>query len=419
MNINVVLAKGTDYNAFEVALTQQGLTYKKVSSRIFNIESTQAAFPLTDYPDVESISDDVVLDLKPQYAVATQYTGDAANLVADANWGRCRTVRRYNPFTTKDGFLPTMSDVSFSCLRTGVGTDFYVIDNEIDTAHPEFSGRASSIDPNLTDEQAGTASLFHGTGVASAGAGETVGLATSANIFFVKSPDGAGFNTSNLIAAYDVVLQHYLSRAATNRPAVMNHSFGGVGSIDPVLTAMLDDLISAGIVIVVAVGNTAYDLDRLDIIPAEVHPDIVRVGASNAFDSLMWFTGTRTGYGSPVSIYAPGTALVVANSVNATASSGSNYVSVNGTSFAGPTVAGVLLCMLEGYQRLNSKEEVQALTTKLIQNSTKGVLRFTEAHFIWATAGAPGVSGVGTIHNRIPYLDPFVEFEEIKGLTPL
>ncbi|MZE55416.1 S8 family serine peptidase, partial [Streptomyces sp. SID5770] len=67
---------------------------------------------------------------------------------------------------------------------SGNGVDIYIIDTGIETTHPEFNGRATN-DYNVTS---GSASDCHGHGtkVASAAGGKTVGIARNARLHGVK-----------------------------------------------------------------------------------------------------------------------------------------------------------------------------------------------------------------------------------------
>ena len=85
-----------------------------------------------------------------------------------------------------------------------------------------------------------------------------------------------------------------------------------------------------GALVVAAAGNANLSLDLFRFYPAR-HPRVLSVGAT-AKD-----TRTRAGfsnYGKLVNVFAPGVSIV-------TTGSGNGYVSVNGTSFSSPLVAGV------------------------------------------------------------------------------
>ena len=80
----------------------------------------------------------------------------------------------------------------------GAGADVYVLDSGIYTDHVAFSGRARmvwSFDNNTTDNDG------HGTHVSGIAGGETIGVASQANILGVKAIDSEGNGwSSNVIA---------------------------------------------------------------------------------------------------------------------------------------------------------------------------------------------------------------------------
>jgi subtilisin family serine protease len=176
----------------------------------------------------------------------------------------------------------------------------------------------------------------------------------------------------------------------------------GNGVPSPATVAAYDEFIGSGLIICVAAGNSRENLDNEYAFPGESHPDIIVVGATDAYDYPMWLPfkiatlGTATG--TAVDIYAPGTRLPLPSGLSR------GTVVDSGTSFASPYVCGLVACMLEGYQRLTSIEQVQAVVQKLIDNSTKDILRFD------------GYYDGTVVNNRLAYLDPFVEIEEIEGL---
>lgn len=404
--INIVLKKGCDYEEFKTLLADQHYTYKQFGlGRVFTVETDLESFTLKTHKSVESCSENKALNLEPQYATRTLPVTHhrPTESITEDSWAMARICRRNNPYYNPvDGYAASPVSTEYAWDRTGNGVDCYLIDAGIHPSHPAFTGRLAWVSDGSTTREDVTPQ-DHGTAVASNMAGVGVGLATDALIWFVQSAY-SGMTEADWIQQYNEVLQHYLSRANTNRPAVLNHSFGGglISAEHAAAIAMMGDLIDSGIVVCASAGNFNLNADTATALPAEYDPDMIVAGSHGPVDSIMDFAsnvssnriGTTTG--QAVDIYAPGVGVACANGQN-------GYIQQNGTSFSSPYTAGVIALMMEGYQRLTHREQVKAVVRKLIYNSTKGKLRYNP-------------NERGFVHNRILYVDPTVTFEEIPGL---
>lgn len=406
--INLVLKKGSDYAAFKALLAQRGYTFKQFGTgRIFSVETDLDSFELIGHENIEAVTQDKEIGISPQYSTRTLPTTNhrpTETPNADS-WALARICRRSNPyFNPVDGYAASPVSTEYAWSRTGAGVDCYVIDEGMYPSHPAFTGRVTWVSDGSTTREATDSD--HGTATTSCMAGVGVGVATDALIWYVQSPAGA-VTEAMFVTQYDEVYQHYISRAHTNRPAVLNHSFAGVGyTVDsPAAEAMVADLIEAGVVICIAAGNLSDNADEAYVKPGEYDPDTLTIGSCSAVDAIMEYTSTVTGYrissttGQAVDLYAPGVGVSCAYRTD-------GYIQYNGTSFASPYTAGVVACMLQGYQRLTHREQVKSVNRRLIHHTTKDKLRYNP-------------NGKGVVHNRILYIDPTVTFEEIPGLEPI
>lgn len=123
--------------------------------------------------------------------------------------------------------------------------------------------------------------------------------------------------------------------AAANGAQVINMSFGnyaiGKYGLDTVVEAALNSAFADGVVLVATAGNNSISSQRY---PAALE-NVIAVAATDAEDERAGFSN----YGSWVTVAAPGTSVL-------TTTTGSDYASVNGTSFAAPYVsalAGLIL----------------------------------------------------------------------------
>ncbi|KAJ0291437.1 hypothetical protein CBS470a_003434 [Colletotrichum nupharicola] len=217
----------------------------------------------------------------------------------------------------------------------------------------------------------------HGSGVACAAGGRSLGVASNANLYLVKYKGAArqvsgrvssiGATRASLKAALDHINVKILERRLQGK-SVVNFSFG----LDP-KTAGLEgfaeyqaDFDSCqkvmemnGVVFVMAAGNSASMGSRLgDHLPQllgtkENH--LITVGGVNA-DGTLWFNSepegkSETGNGQGTNAGAVGSVTVYAQSSGVTVCNGdpgdkAGTISQDGTSFASPAVAGLVAYFL-------------------------------------------------------------------------
>ncbi|KAH7053164.1 peptidase S8/S53 domain-containing protein, partial [Macrophomina phaseolina] len=263
---------------------------------------------------------------------------------SDATWGlqRISQAGRVSAAGTATGrgYTYTWNDTS----ALGAGVDIYVIDSGIYLEHDEFAGRAR-LGFNYFADQPGDV-FGHGSHCAGTAAGETVGVATNANIIDVKAVADNGLGSSSgFFASLDWILQSHANRSTEPDfvASIVSMSLGFVSVLDNVDTAVTE-LAAAGIHVSIAAGNT-FD-DACTHSPSSAGgpgTDLLVVGASTINDTILWFSST----GPCVDVYAPG-----AEVVSAAPTGPSDYVSDSGTSMAAPHVAGLLAYFIGDQQAL-------------------------------------------------------------------
>ncbi|MER5484904.1 S8 family serine peptidase [Streptomyces sp. NPDC002812] len=266
-------------------------------------------------------------------------TADAAALRGpSASWGLDRIDQKELPL-----------DNTFTTQGNGAGVTAYILDTGIDYKHDEFGGRAAFGFDAIGDGRDGQDCNGHGTHVAGTVAGKTYGVARKANVVSVRvlNCEGTG-DFSGIIAGLDWVAKN------AKQPAVLNGSLGGDKST--VLNDAADAVTDAGVLPVIAAGNSAKD--ACNVSPASAGK-VVTVAASNQWDEETSFSN----WGSCVSLYAPGEAVV-------SAKLGGGSVALNGTSMAAPHVAGVAVL----YKQANPAATPQDIAEYLDNESTKDVL---------------------------------------------
>ena len=185
----------------------------------------------------------------------------------------------------------------------------------------------------------------HGTHVAGTIGSRSYGVAPGVTLWAVRvlNCNGSGWTSSDVIKGINWCVQKAQS---VGGKWVANISLGS--GADPAVNKAVADARKAGVVIVVAAGNS--NADACNSSPA-AEPFAITVGASDDLDQRTWFSN----YGTCVDIFAPGLnilSLWLKNSGQATQTS---YLS--GTSMASPHVAGAAALY---FQNLQSADAVEA-----------------------------------------------------------
>jgi subtilisin family serine protease len=212
----------------------------------------------------------------------------------------------------------------------------------------------------------------HGTHCAGTAAGETFGVAPSANVRSVKVLGDSGSGSwSWSYGALD-----WLATGQT-RPAVASMSLGGSGTQQAMRDAV-DAAVNSGVVVVVAGGNS--NSDACNFSPAFV-PSAITVGSTTSTDARSSFSN----YGACTNIWAPGSSVVSASHTSDTGSR-----SLSGTSMACPHVSGGAALVLEANPSMKSSAVLQQLLDDAYLNVLSD-LKFgdTNALLCVAEGGAP------------------------------
>lgn len=193
----------------------------------------------------------------------------------------------------------------------------------------------------------------HGTHVAGTVGGSTYGVAKLTTIVPVRVLDCAGSGTlSGVIAGLDWVAGQHVS----GQLAVANMSLGGGAS--STLDAAVNNLISRGVSVVVAAGNSAADACNYS--PARV-PAAITVAATTSTDARASYSN----FGSCVDVFAPGSSVTSAWYTSSTATA-----TLSGTSMASPHVAGIAAVALA----VNGAQSPSQLSSALAGAATTDVV---------------------------------------------
>lgn len=234
----------------------------------------------------------------------------------------------------------------------GSGVKIYVVDSGVRATHTDLAGRVAAGYAGVADGMGTQDCSGHGTHVAGIVAGTTYGVAKAATVVPVRVLDclGAG-TTSGIVAGLD-----WIVGVNAGAPAVVNISIGGPPST--VLDDAVRRVIAAGITVVVAAGNSAYNacLDS----PARV-TDAVTVGAVQSDDNRAQYSNV----GPCVDLFAPGTSVVSAGIADDFATA-----TKSGTSMAAPHVAGAAALLVAANPGISPASVALSLAT----NATVGAI---------------------------------------------
>ena len=252
-------------------------------------------------------------------------------------------------------------DRTYRRRGTGRGVTVYVFDGGILPNHPELIGRVrKGYDAFESDPAVCNA---HGTAVAGAVAGKTLGVAPEAEVVDVKMVE-CGKLRGTIKAIVDGAKWAIEDHKRTGRPAVANWSFiadtaGRIAALDSAV-AMLRD---AGIPVVVSAGNV--EASACKISPGNADGTIV-VGASTLIRGsdehgnakLIDRRAYSTAFGPCVDIYAPGDSVLLP-SFDANQVPGVQLW--NGTSMSTGYVSGAVALYFEAHPRGTPDEAAKYL----------------------------------------------------------
>ncbi|GIF08451.1 S8 family peptidase [Actinoplanes siamensis] len=273
-------------------------------------------------------------------AVEADQTVRIADTQSSAPWGLDRSDQRALPLSGTYTYGPS------------TGTTVYVIDTGIRITHQDFGGRASYGYDAVEGDSVAQDGNGHGTFVAAVAAGNTYGVAKSANVVGVRVLDNNGSGTTaGVIAGIDWVTAH----AAAGR-SVANLSLGGGAS--STLDAAVRRSIAAGIPYAIAAGNSGANAGTTS--PARV-TEALTVGATSSTDAR----ASWSNYGSVLDLFAPGVTIT-----SAWRTSDSATYTGSGTSFSSPHVAGAAALYLTAHPGAS----VATVNAAIVGAATTGVV---------------------------------------------
>jgi hypothetical protein len=330
--IEAVVDKAIDAATPELSETPQLEEVNDLGRRVFAVQFSETQ----ELGDVQEIIDTLesrkgIEQVEPDYSFSVGLApngGVMSRLTQNQPaWGLDRIDQQKLPLSG-----------SYRYDSEGQGVRVYVVDTGVYTSHAEFDGRIPYGFNFVSDGRGFDDCHGHGTHVAGTVAGKIYGVAKKATIIPVRvlNCSGSGQSSDILQALYRIESD----AASRGGLSVVNMSLGGpvpVGSAPTAVETQIARMVSRGIQVVVASGNSR--MDACGFSPARAR-SAISVNASDPNDNKASFSNT----GSCTDLYAPGVSVA-----SAWIGSPTNTRFASGTSMAAPHVAGaVARLMSEG-----------------------------------------------------------------------
>ena len=273
---------------------------------------------------------------------------------------------------------------------TGRGVTVYVFDGGVAMDHPELVGRVRRGYTAFPDDPA--ICNAHGTAVAGAIAGKSLGVAPEAEIVDVKMVQCEKLRGTirGIVDGAHWAIQDHKRHPGT--PAVANWSFiADTAARIPALDSAVTELRAAGIPVVVSAGNV--DVNACRVSPGNADGTIV-VGASalmregeRTSGDAMDRRAPGTAWGPCVDVYAPGDSVLLPSLDKDLSPTVQLW---NGTSMSAGYVSGAAALFLEQ----NPNATPDDVADYLKGTSTKNVVRdarspFSRMLFVGPRGGEP------------------------------
>jgi len=259
---------------------------------------------------------------------------------------------------------------------TGRGVVVYVFDGGILPTHPELAGRvrkgydAFPADPSVCNA--------HGTAVAGAIAGKTLGVAPEVQVVDVKMVE-CGKLRGTIKAIVDGARWVIEDARRHGKPAIANWSFiADTSAHIPALDSAVAELHAHNIPVVVSAGNLEINACRVS--PGNA-PGAIVVGSSTVVRdadrrSVIDRRAPNTAFGPCIDLYAPGDSVLLPSLDMANSPSVQLW---NGTSMSAGYVSGALALVLESNPRALPDDALNTLRAR----ATMNVVQNTQSPLSW------------------------------------
>lgn len=328
------------------ALSNQYIVVLKPEASVESVLTAAGSPPLRTYSVINGFAAeltqsqvDALLDDPSVQFIEQNQTVTAAAVQQAAPWPLDRIDQATLPLST-----------TYAYRSAGFGVSVYVIDSGIETAHPQFGGRAA----NVFDAFGGNGEDCngHGTYVAGAIGSRTYGAAKGVYLLGVKVIDcKLSGSTEQLIAGIDWVKKNRVGSSVANIGLGMPYS--------EALNTAVTNLANSGVFVVAAAGNMGKDACLYS--PGSA-ANVTTVAATTSTDIHAVYSNS----GRCIDLYAPGSEVTSTNV-------GGAPRLVSGTSLSGAYVAGVAALFKDNFGDAPAATVEAWLKANATPNVIKGV----------------------------------------------
>ncbi|HEX4893346.1 MAG TPA: S8 family peptidase [Hyphomicrobiaceae bacterium] len=290
-------------------------------------------------------------------------------------------------------------DKTYRRRGTGAGVTVYVFDGGILPSHPELAGRVRK-GFNAFDGD-GEICNAHGTAVAGAIAGKSLGVAPEAKVVDVKMVE-CGKLRGTIKAIVDGANWVIQDHRRHGGPSVANWSFiADTAARIPALDSAVAALRAEGIPVIVSAGNVEVNACRVS--PGNADGAVV-VGASaiardRSTNKVTDRRAYNTAYGQCIDFYAPGDSVLLPSFDAARTPSVQLW---NGTSMSTGYVSGAVALFLEANPKASPDDALRFLrgtaTMNVVQNTYAPVSWLL---YVGPSRARPEMESVAEIRARI------------------
>lgn len=248
---------------------------------------------------------------------------------------------------------------------TGRGINIAVIDNMLDTTNPEYADNIKFIQDPLRNQE--LPPNKHASMVMGQIVGKSTGIATDANIYYftkVSYKDRKKFD-KDMIEILRNVIKFNQAQKPENKIHILSCSWGARKKYQPEVCALLDQLESDGVKIILCTSDYMKDatLSGRDFMPCN-NPNMTNVqpNVQTAGDETVRMLNLPFG---------PNKVIGIPTNMRTTPleSDGWQYNTTGGESSAAPYIAGVYACALEGNQLFMTRQNWQQELNDILKST--------------------------------------------------
>ena len=298
----------------------------------------------------ELLSSDRSLEAYPDLPVNATSTESAIQIGADQVW--THTDPSGNPVKGQ-GIVVAIIDTGVDYMHPDLGSGFGP-GHKVIGGYDFYNNDSDPMDDN-----------GHGTHVAGiiAADGGIMGVAPKASILAYKAlgPDGSG-SMGLVMRSIEAAMDPNKDGNTNDHADVISMSLGGAGQANDPVCLDVEKAIQAGVVVVVAAGNSGPAMGT--IASPGVAPDAITVGAVNSNNALASFSsrGPTKDLSIKPEVSAPGVGITSTVPYSGAAhSSTTGYMAMSGTSMATPHVSGAAALLLQEHPGWTPAEVKSAL----------------------------------------------------------